>query len=422
MEPPARAAAWEPDWEQTDAGAAAVSMAAPASTPSPASPDPTASQSAAAPTPVPDVPPAPPHAIREAQSLLAELGYRPGPVDGLWGDGTETAYLAFLDDVDLPAAETLTPQALRAMRAAAKRRNADAGSSEEAPSNASDEIAPQSATLLPPDLPRAAKAGDVDGDWQRMLLYCDFLVEPGQGDVRCSYAACALFAPEPRRRLSQAGLRLRPPFITRCLPLLSPVGFGRSRRRVRRQRFAKNLLRPRPPSGFRKELLVHLHGFGDGSDVQVSDECLDIAPVGFPRGFQLHRQDVLRRCAGDRQVGRVVYRACPSVRRLRHRARRLLVQPGPRESSLASDFLHRFDERTVARIDSRIHVVRGSAAVERRGSWRPRRRCRPVHVRCAAPVVPRGRQAGRSTPPGQGSHSWTSPPLRSRSFGSGSAP
>ena len=51
--------------------------------------------------------------------------------------------------------------------------------------------------------------GDDDtGDWQRRLLYRDFLVETGQGDLRCSYAAYALFALEPRRRLPQAGLRL----------------------------------------------------------------------------------------------------------------------------------------------------------------------------------------------------------------------
>ena len=167
-----RAAAWQPDRNRTDAATTAAPTATPATTPSPAPPAPLASQSAAAPTPVPeappaaqsaaaptpvpDVPPAPPHAIREAQSLLAELGYRPGPADGLWGDGTETAYLAFLDDTDLPAAETLTPQALRAMRTAAKRRSADAGSTDEAPSNASDEDAPQSAAPPPPDLHGAA--------------------------------------------------------------------------------------------------------------------------------------------------------------------------------------------------------------------------------------------------------------------------
>ena len=51
--------------------------------------------------------------------------------------------------------------------------------------------------------------GDDDtGDWQRRLLYRDLLVETGQGDLRCSYAAYALFALEPRRRLPQAGLRL----------------------------------------------------------------------------------------------------------------------------------------------------------------------------------------------------------------------
>ena len=49
---------------------------------------------------------------------------------------------------------------------------------------------------------------DATGDRQRRLLFRDFLVETGQGDLGCSYAAYALFALEPRRRLPQAGLRL----------------------------------------------------------------------------------------------------------------------------------------------------------------------------------------------------------------------
>ena len=53
-----------------------------------------------------------------------------------------------------------------------------------------------------------ADADDDAADWRRKLLYRDLLVSTGRGDVRCSYAACALFASEPRRRLPQAGLRL----------------------------------------------------------------------------------------------------------------------------------------------------------------------------------------------------------------------
>ena len=49
---------------------------------------------------------------------------------------------------------------------------------------------------------------DEDEDWPRKLLYRDLLVETDQGEVRCSCAAYALFASEPRRRLPQAGLRL----------------------------------------------------------------------------------------------------------------------------------------------------------------------------------------------------------------------
>ena len=52
--------------------------------------------------------------------------------------------------------------------------------------------------------------GDHDiEDWPRTLLHRELLVEPTpEGAPCCSYAACVLFAIEPRRRLPQAGLRL----------------------------------------------------------------------------------------------------------------------------------------------------------------------------------------------------------------------
>ena len=62
----------------------------------------------------------PPSAVRQAQSLLGALGYRAGPADGIWGGLTGEAYRAFLRDAGLPVASTLTPEALRAMRAIAR--------------------------------------------------------------------------------------------------------------------------------------------------------------------------------------------------------------------------------------------------------------------------------------------------------------
>ena len=55
-------------------------------------------------------------AIREAQGLMAALGYTPGPADGVWGPRTAKAYAAFLRDARLPPGRVLTPDALRAMR------------------------------------------------------------------------------------------------------------------------------------------------------------------------------------------------------------------------------------------------------------------------------------------------------------------
>ena len=65
--------------------------------------------------------PPPPRAIREAQELLAALGYKPGPADGKWGARSAKAYAAFLRDAGLSPGDTLTPKGLRAMRSIAKR-------------------------------------------------------------------------------------------------------------------------------------------------------------------------------------------------------------------------------------------------------------------------------------------------------------
>ena len=63
--------------------------------------------------------PPPPKAIREAQELLAALGYEPDS-DGHWGERTAQAYQAFVRDANLPKTDTLTPSALKTMRAMAR--------------------------------------------------------------------------------------------------------------------------------------------------------------------------------------------------------------------------------------------------------------------------------------------------------------
>ncbi len=156
----------------------------------------------------PDLKPPPPRAIKEAQSLLAQLGYAPGPADGIWGGRTSEAYRAFLGDADLPAAETLTPKALRTLREISARQG-EAGQSEQTV-----------ATQIPADaLHRAAKAGDLDGlhasleagadinrldkqGWTALMhavnkgnvLIVEGLVEAGADlDVRAADGATALF-------------------------------------------------------------------------------------------------------------------------------------------------------------------------------------------------------------------------------------
>ena len=76
-----RARAWRPGRES----AAPKSAAVPPST-----------------APSPTRGPPPPRAVREAQGLMAALGYTPGTVDGRWGPRTARAYTAFLHDAGLP--------------------------------------------------------------------------------------------------------------------------------------------------------------------------------------------------------------------------------------------------------------------------------------------------------------------------------
>ncbi len=112
---------------------------------------PGATQPAASATRKPAGPP-PPKAIREAQELLAALGYEPDPPDGQWGERTAQAYQAFVRDANLPKKDTLTPAALKAMRARARQAGAVSTPS------------PKLKAALPPDaLHRAAKAGNLKG-------------------------------------------------------------------------------------------------------------------------------------------------------------------------------------------------------------------------------------------------------------------
>ncbi|MDE0077675.1 MAG: SUMF1/EgtB/PvdO family nonheme iron enzyme [Caldilineaceae bacterium] len=108
----------------------------------------------------------PPQAIRAAQSLLEALGYQPGPADGVWGQGTKAAYQAFLRDMGMPQTDTLTPQSLRALQAAAEQQGIAPNGDEKTTDGTTQTPAPPAANTPPPLSPdalhNAAQAGDIE--------------------------------------------------------------------------------------------------------------------------------------------------------------------------------------------------------------------------------------------------------------------
>ena len=115
-----------------------------------------------------NVPPPPPRIIREAQTLLAGLGYAPGPVDGVWSEVVVRAYQKFLRDAGLPAATTLTPEAMQTLRTTAKRQGVGPGQ-------------PPAKAVRPDALPRAAKAGDLNGLQAALAAGADVNARDGRG-------------------------------------------------------------------------------------------------------------------------------------------------------------------------------------------------------------------------------------------------
>ena len=170
--------------------------------------------------PTADAGPPPPRAIREAQALLAALGYAPGTADGIWGPRTGAAYRKFLDDADLPAAQALTPEALRTMRRVAARRGVTPAPSPAQPTATGTTLASADA------LHRAAKAGDIarlgallsawgkvnardDRGWSALMHAVDqdngpmvelLLAADADPDIRASDGTTALFIAVSRGR------------------------------------------------------------------------------------------------------------------------------------------------------------------------------------------------------------------------------
>ena len=117
------------------------------------------------------VPPPPPEVVVEAQTLLTDLGYEPGPVNGVWNERTKQAYRKFLRDKALPAGETLTPAVLETLRALAKFGSGPGGGA----------ARPSAKATRPATLHRAAKAGNLEGLNAALAAGADVNARDGQG-------------------------------------------------------------------------------------------------------------------------------------------------------------------------------------------------------------------------------------------------
>ena len=53
--------------------------------------------------------------VRSVQKILSDLGYAPGPVDGLMGGATRSAIEAFEADRGLAVTGAVTPELIRAL-------------------------------------------------------------------------------------------------------------------------------------------------------------------------------------------------------------------------------------------------------------------------------------------------------------------
>ena len=179
-----RAAAWRPSGTAAPGTDGAQRDAAPA----PAVPA-GAPRADAAPEKTPAVGPPPPRAIREAQRLLAALGYEPGAADGKWGERTGQALRTFLSDAGLAPTEALTPETLRALREVARHHRSDGRQADGA---TEAEVDPAPRTVKPPSrdaLHRAVQAGDIDGVKAALAGGADANARDGRGWTALMHAA-----------------------------------------------------------------------------------------------------------------------------------------------------------------------------------------------------------------------------------------
>ena len=118
----------------------------------------------------------PPRAIREAQTLLAKLGYDPGPADGVWSERVVRAYQSFLRDAGRPSGEALTPDDLQALRDVAQARGVQSGGKAAA------------SKPRPDALHEAAKAGNLEGLKDALAAGADVNARDGQGRTALMHA------------------------------------------------------------------------------------------------------------------------------------------------------------------------------------------------------------------------------------------
>lgn len=238
----------------------------------------------------------PPWAIREAQGLLAGLGYRPGIADGVWGPRTARAYADYLRDVGMPESDVLTVDTLRALRETARQHGVVAGA-------AVSDAAP---TELKPDaLHQSVLAGDIDGLRNALVLGVDVNARDGNGLTALMLAANKGYVLMIQPLLAAPGVEInaRAPDGATALFIAATLGHTEVIERLMEAGADTSAVGPRGMTA--TDVAKLQYGDSQSENVQVESAAVSALLQGVSSAefvAELDRQEAERQAELDRQV------------------------------------------------------------------------------------------------------------------------